>query len=129
MIDEAKAAELQKNHKLSIPNPIGTLVVLADFESAILLITNGIGIACFYAISTGASQAFHNLYGFDDLYVSLMFLPIGAGSLISIFTTGKLVDWYVPTPSPITPYPRTPFDLTAVNPGTTAATPNASTSP
>ncbi|KAK0791982.1 hypothetical protein LTR59_008682 [Friedmanniomyces endolithicus] len=93
MIDEAKAAELQKNHKLSIPNPIGTLVVLADFESAILLITNGIGIACFYAISTGASQAFHNLYGFDDLYVSLMFLPIGAGSLISIFTTGKLVDW------------------------------------
>ncbi|KAK0334096.1 hypothetical protein LTR02_014617 [Friedmanniomyces endolithicus] len=92
-IDEAKAAELRKNHKLSIPNPIGTLVVLADFESAILLITNGIGIACFYAISTGASQAFHNLYGFDDLYVSLMFLPIGAGSLISIFTTGKLVDW------------------------------------
>ncbi len=70
-------------------------MVLADFESAILLITNGIGIACFYAISTGASQAFHNLYGFDDLYVSLMFLPIGAGSLISIFTTGKLVDWYV----------------------------------
>ncbi|KAK1068804.1 hypothetical protein LTR33_011055 [Friedmanniomyces endolithicus] len=101
MIDEAKAAELQKNHKLSIPNPIGTLVVLADFESAILLITNGIGIACFYAISTGASQAFHNLYGFDDLYVSLMFLPIGAGSLISIFTTGKLVDWYVPTARPI----------------------------
>ncbi|KAK0264105.1 hypothetical protein LTR35_017368 [Friedmanniomyces endolithicus] len=92
-VNEAKAAELRKNHKLSIPNPIGTLVVLADFESAILLITNGIGIACFYAISTGASQAFHNLYGFDDLYVSLMFLPIGAGSLISIFTTGKLVDW------------------------------------
>ncbi|KAK0248878.1 hypothetical protein LTS09_015963 [Friedmanniomyces endolithicus] len=115
-VNEAKAAELRKNHKLSIPNPIGTLVVLADFESAILLITNGIGIACFYAISTGASQAFHNLYGFDDLYVSLMFLPIGAGSLISIFTTGKLVDWYVPTPSPITPYPRTPFDLTPSEP-------------
>ncbi|TKA64623.1 hypothetical protein B0A55_09565 [Friedmanniomyces simplex] len=66
-IDEEKAAELRKNHKLSIPNPIGTLVVLADFESAILLTTNGLGIACFYAISTGASKAFAELYGFDDL--------------------------------------------------------------
>ncbi|KAK5689514.1 hypothetical protein LTR97_012854 [Elasticomyces elasticus] len=92
--NEAKAAELRKNHRMSIPNPLGTLIVLADFESALILLATGLGIACFYAISAGASNAFGKLYGFDELYVSLMFLPLGAGSIISMFTTGKLVDWY-----------------------------------
>jgi len=94
-VDQVRAAELRKNHGLVIPNPIGTLVVLADFESALLLLTTGFGIACFYAISTGASKIFHDLYGFNDFYVSLMFLPIGVGSIVSMFTTGKLVDWCV----------------------------------
>ncbi|KAK3614689.1 hypothetical protein LTR56_022202 [Elasticomyces elasticus] len=92
-INEAKAAELRKNHKMVVPNPLGTLVVLADPESALILLATGLGIACFYAISAGASSAFGKLYGFDELYVSLMFLPLGAGSIISMFTTGKLVDW------------------------------------
>ncbi|KAK4955358.1 hypothetical protein LTR10_007553 [Elasticomyces elasticus] len=96
-INEAKAAELRKNHNMSIPNPLGTLVVLADFESALILLATGLGIACFYAISAGASNAFGKLYGFDELYVSLMFLPLGAGSIISMFTTGKLVDWHAQT--------------------------------
>ncbi|KAK5678837.1 hypothetical protein LTS10_008492 [Elasticomyces elasticus] len=93
-INEAKAAELRKNHKMVVPNPLGTLVVLADPESALILLATGLGIACFYAISAGASSAFGKLYGFDELYVSLMFLPLGAGSIISMFTTGKLVDWH-----------------------------------
>ncbi|KAK4889953.1 hypothetical protein LTR27_011283 [Elasticomyces elasticus] len=92
--NEAKAAELRKNHKMVVPNPLGTLVVLADPESALILLATGLGIACFYAISAGASSAFGKLYGFDELYVSLMFLPLGAGSIISMFTTGKLVDWH-----------------------------------
>ncbi|KAK3066789.1 hypothetical protein LTR53_016714 [Teratosphaeriaceae sp. CCFEE 6253] len=94
-IDEEKAAGLRKNHGLVIPNPMGTLIVLADFESALILLATGVGIACFYAISAGASKNFAELYGFDDLYISLMFLPIGVGSIISVFTTGMLVDWCV----------------------------------
>ena len=43
--------------------------------------------------STGTSDAFHKLFGFNQLQISLMFIPIGAGSIISAFTTGKLVDW------------------------------------
>ncbi|KAF2773603.1 MFS general substrate transporter [Teratosphaeria nubilosa] len=92
-VDLEKEAELRKNYKISAPNPVGTLIVLADFETAIILISIGLAFSCFYALSTGASVAFGRLYGFDDLYVSLMFLPIGAGSVVSAFTTGKLVDW------------------------------------
>ncbi|KAK5115734.1 hypothetical protein LTR62_000823 [Meristemomyces frigidus] len=78
-VDEVKKAVLRKNFKIAVPNPIGTLKVLADFESALILLATAFAVSCFYAISTGASVAFSTLYGFDDLYVSLMFLPIGTG--------------------------------------------------
>ena len=92
-IDEQKMAELRKNYRITIPNPIGTLVVLTDLEAGLILISTGLALACFYAISAGASNAFQTVYGFDELQISLMFLPIGGGSLISAFTTGRLVDW------------------------------------
>ena len=92
-VDEKKKEELRKNYKLTFPNPLKTLVVLADVESAIVLFGAGLALADFYAISTGASTAFRRIYGFNDLQVSLMFLPIGVGGIISAFTTGKAVDW------------------------------------
>ncbi|KAF2724354.1 MFS general substrate transporter [Polychaeton citri CBS 116435] len=91
--NEEKLAECRKNTKLSFPNPMPTIMVLLDFETDLLLLCTGLSLSCFYAISTGVSEAFHNLYGFNDIEVSLMFLPIGAGSIVSAFTTGKLVDW------------------------------------
>jgi MFS family permease len=36
---------------------------------------------------------FHKLYGFNQLQVSLMFIPIGCGSIVAAVTIGKLVDW------------------------------------
>lgn len=92
-IDQEKLAELRQNHRITIPNPIGTLKVLADLESALLLVSVGLCLACFYAISSGASKAFSTVYGFNDLEVSLMFLPMGGGSIVSAFTTGKMMDW------------------------------------
>lgn len=92
-IDEAKLAKTRENYRITFPNPIGTLIVLSDPETAMLLGAVGLSLACFYAISTGASKAFQTLYGFNVLQVSLMFLPIGGGSLISAFTTGRLIDW------------------------------------
>lgn len=92
-LDEEKLEEYRKNYKLTFPNPLKTLVVLTDLESAIVLLGAGLALADFYAISTGASTAFRKVYGFNDLEVSLMFLPIGAGGILSAFTTGKLVDW------------------------------------
>ena len=93
VVNEQKLAELRKNYKIVIPNPISTLRILADFEAAMLLVGGGLAVACFYAISTGVSTVFSSGYGFDELHVSLMFLPVGGGSLVSTFTTGKLVDW------------------------------------
>lgn len=92
-VDLAKREEVRRNYRLKFPNPLSTLVVLADKESGLLLIAVGLGFACFYAISTGAASQFKNLYGFDDIQISLMFIPIGVGGLLSALTTGKVVDW------------------------------------
>lgn len=92
-VDEAKLAKLRENYTLHLPNPLKTLVVLFDFETAIILLGAGLALADFYAISTGASSAFRRVYGFDDMQVALMFLPIGAGGIVSVFTTGRAIDW------------------------------------
>src|ERR1700709_1726940 len=43
--------------------------------------------------STGASNVFNTLYGFNQLQISLMFIPVGAGSITAAFSIGKGVDW------------------------------------
>jgi len=48
-------------------------------------------ITCFN--STGASDAFAKHYHFNQVQISLMFIPVGAGSLVSAFTAGRLIDW------------------------------------
>jgi hypothetical protein len=91
--NKEKAAELRKNYKLSIPNPLSTLIILLDKEAAVLLVAAALQLACFYAIATGASEGFKSVYGFNEMQVALMFIPVGVGSILSAFTTGKIVDW------------------------------------
>ena len=92
-VNTAKESELRQNYKLSIPNPLSTMVILLDKEAAPALIATGLAFACFYAISTGASESFKSVYAFNQIQIALMFIPIGVGSVLSAFTTGKLVDW------------------------------------
>ncbi|KAK9246060.1 major facilitator superfamily domain-containing protein [Lipomyces tetrasporus] len=93
VVDVIKQEELRQKSKLRFPNPLSTLVVIADLETGLILFATGLALACFYAISTGASSQFRAVYGFNDIQIALMFIPIGAGGLVSAFTTGKVVDW------------------------------------
>lgn len=73
-VDEERLQQLRKNHKIIVPNPLSTLRIFTDLESALLLLAQGLQLACFYAVATGASSAFAGLYGFNDLQISLMFV-------------------------------------------------------
>jgi len=92
-VDKEKIAEFRKHYKFRVPNPLATLNIVFDIESGLILGATGLALACFYAISTGASSALHDVYGFNDIQIALVFIPIGAGGIVSAFTTGKLVDW------------------------------------
>lgn len=84
---------LRANYKFRVPNPLSTLVVLTDFASCLILLGAGLAISCTYTIFTGASVMFRDVYGFDDLHVSLMFLPIGGGAILAAYVTGKLLNF------------------------------------
>ena len=92
-VDSVKQKELRKNYKLRFPNPLSTLVIVVDKESALILLATGLALACFYAIATGASSQFREVYGFNDIQIALIFIPIGVGGLVSAFTIGKAIDW------------------------------------
>jgi multidrug resistance protein len=49
-INEAKREEIAKKYHFRPPNPLSTLKVLLDLESAIILFSTGLGLGCFYAI-------------------------------------------------------------------------------
>ena len=91
--DLEQVAEVRKNYRLRIPSPIPTLKVCLDLETSLILLTTGLMFACFYAVMTGATTSFHNVYHFNNIQTGLMYLPIGAGGVASAFTTGRIVDW------------------------------------
>ncbi len=92
-INETMKAEVEKNYSLHVPNPLSTLVIIADKESAIILACGGLVVACLYAVNTGIPSLFGAIYGFDEIRIGLVFIPFGAGSLVSAFTTGRMIDW------------------------------------
>jgi multidrug resistance protein len=50
VVDEEKRKKLHTENRIRCPNPFSAVKVLFDLESAILLISTGLGIGCFYAI-------------------------------------------------------------------------------
>jgi predicted MFS family arabinose efflux permease len=91
--DPVLMERLRESHKLSFPNPLPSLRILMDMESALIMLVSGLGFTLFFAIQTGASKAFRDVYGFSDSKIALMFISIGVGGILSAFTTGKLIDW------------------------------------
>jgi multidrug resistance protein len=91
--DPDKEAEVRQNYSPRFPSPVPTMKVVLDFETSVILITTGLLFAGFYAVMTGASTSFHKIYKFTDIQAALMYLPIGAGGVLSAFTTGRVVDW------------------------------------
>ena len=92
-VDATQLAEVAKNYKLTIPNPLSTLVIIADKEAGLILFCSGLVVACLYAVNTGIPSQFNKVYGFNEIQIGLVFIPFGAGSLVSAFTTGKCIDW------------------------------------
>lgn len=49
-VKEEKQAEIAAKYHFRLPNPLSTLRVLLDLESAMILIATGLGVGCYYAI-------------------------------------------------------------------------------
>lgn len=100
VIRNRKRAQLSHEHqvekpqktKIKIPNPIKIMYDIADFETILILLPAGFSSAVLQAVMTDASSEFTSKYGYNEIEVALLFIPLGVGGIVSILTTGKLVD-------------------------------------
>ena len=79
-------------HKMQMSNLLDSLLVVADFETLLVLLPAGVSASVLQAPMTDAFKQFIDSYHFNNIEVALMFIPLGVGGITSIFTTGKVVD-------------------------------------
>lgn len=93
VVDAVQQEAVRKNYRLGFPNPLSTLIIAGDRESGLILFCSGLLVAVLYAATTGIPYLFDKIYGFNELQLGLVYIPFGAGSIISAFSTGKAIDW------------------------------------
>ncbi|KAK8080099.1 major facilitator superfamily transporter [Apiospora hydei] len=74
-------------------NPFKSLAILFDKEMFLLLMYSSIVFAGFYAVATALPSQLARNYGFDNLMVGLMFLPLGGGSIFAAAVLGRIINW------------------------------------
>lgn len=85
--------ELAAKRKIRFPNPLSVLVIVFNKQASLILLSNGILFASWYVMSASLPSQFQARYGLNDAQIGLLFIPMGVGSIVSAFTTGRLIDW------------------------------------
>ncbi|KAK5633704.1 hypothetical protein RRF57_009418 [Xylaria bambusicola] len=79
--------------RIQRPNLARTLFILFEKEMFLLLMYSSLIYAGFYAVATAIPAQFASLYGFSGLKIGLVYIPLGVGSVVSVFVMGKLANW------------------------------------
>lgn len=72
---------------------LASLSVIADPETAMILVVIGIVYAAFYAISTSLTVQFGRIYNLNSSIQGLLFLPQAGGTLFAAMFNSKVVDY------------------------------------
>ncbi|KAL4980981.1 citrate synthase-like protein [Aspergillus desertorum] len=79
--------------RLAFPNPLTPLRLMTHLPTGLVLLSNGLVFASYYAVTAGIPFQFKRIYGLSDMGVGLVFIPAGVGSLVSAAFNGNVVDW------------------------------------
>ena len=79
--------------KVAWPNPLVTFRILAEKESGILLLYNGLFFTGMMVTVSAIPTLFYEAYGLDELHIGLCYISNGTAALISSLTIGHIVDW------------------------------------
>ncbi|OAP56888.1 hypothetical protein AYL99_09000 [Fonsecaea erecta] len=71
---------------------LGSLTIVSDPETAILLLYMGVVYAGFYVVSTSLTVQFHNIYGLSSSLQGLLFLPQVVGTILATITNTRILD-------------------------------------
>lgn len=87
-----KRDELSASRPIQLPNPFGSIVLLLQRECGFALLYSSILCCSFYAVLSLIPSQFQRIYNFNELQISLCYIPFGVGSLIAAFNRGRMLD-------------------------------------
>lgn len=90
---DRKAPPAKNTFKFKAPNILGSLLMLLEKETGLLLGTSSLIFAGFYCIATAMPTLFANSYGYDEIQVGLMYLPLAFGSVLAAMIVGPGINW------------------------------------
>jgi len=79
-----------KKHRF--PNPLASLKIILDKQTAVLLFYNALLFAAFYDVTAIIPSQFAQIYQFNDLQIGLCYIPFGFGSMLAALVNGQLLD-------------------------------------
>ncbi|CAK7217571.1 hypothetical protein SBRCBS47491_003204 [Sporothrix bragantina] len=88
-----RASSVRPPLKVTFPNPLRSLLMLFEKQIGILVGYNAIVFAGFYSISVAMPSQYALVYGYNDLVIGLMYIPMAAGSALTAFVMGPLMNW------------------------------------
>lgn len=88
----AQRDELARTRRIRFPNPFGTIHLLLQRECGFALLYSSILASSFYATLSLIPSQFNRIYQFNELQISLCYIPFGIGSLIAAFSRGRMID-------------------------------------
>lgn len=92
-IEKATTADSRpQQRKRRSPNPLASLTIIGDKQTALLLVCNALLFAAFYDIAAVIPSQFASIYHFNDLQIGLTYISFGSGSLVGTLVNGVLVD-------------------------------------
>ncbi|KAI0156849.1 MFS general substrate transporter [Xylariaceae sp. FL1272] len=89
---EASATGLEKPRR-SLPNPIASLKLIRNPETAIILISYGINYSTYSCLQASLSSLFLNTYRIEGVASGLIYIPFGIACAVAAYGTGFLLDY------------------------------------
>ncbi|KOS23177.1 Quinidine resistance protein 2 [Escovopsis weberi] len=74
------------------PNILGSLMLLLQKETGLLLGSSGFVFAGFYAVVAAMPTLYQRRYGYNDIEVGLMYLPLSFGSVVAASVAGFFIN-------------------------------------
>lgn len=87
-----KRNELSKTRRVRFPNPFATALLLLQPECGYALLYSAVLSCSFYATVAAMPSQLLNIYHFNELQISLCYIPLGLGSLVAAVVRGRIID-------------------------------------
>lgn len=93
--DESKKAPAMAptRKKFRFPNPLESLILLKEVDIAIILFYNALLFGAPYQMMASTVTIFKELYGYDDIFIGLCYMPFGIATMIGSVVGGRISDW------------------------------------